>query len=140
MYSTHRVDKWADAYITYLQLHQHLHRQVREILADVQQKWQSANNSTVLPVLVGFHVRRADYVRYAAVRRAYIHCHYHYAIVAYMRISKSLCQPFFIVNLLMCENTYLSLLKVPTPQSSSLSLLFYYLVASVTFNSVTLKF
>ncbi|XP_027223995.2 galactoside alpha-(1,2)-fucosyltransferase 2 isoform X1 [Penaeus vannamei] len=40
---------------------------VREILADVQQKWQSANNSTVLPVLVGFHVRRADYVRYAAI-------------------------------------------------------------------------
>ncbi|XP_047492405.1 galactoside 2-alpha-L-fucosyltransferase Sec1-like isoform X5 [Penaeus chinensis] len=43
-----------------------MQEKVREFLARVQRKWQSANNSTALPVLVGFHVRRGDYVRYAA--------------------------------------------------------------------------
>ncbi|XP_037796617.1 galactoside alpha-(1,2)-fucosyltransferase 2-like [Penaeus monodon] len=42
-----------------------IQRKVRESLANVQQEWQSINNSTVLPVLVGFHVRRTDYAKHA---------------------------------------------------------------------------
>ncbi|ROT66940.1 hypothetical protein C7M84_014994 [Penaeus vannamei] len=38
---------------------------VREILADVQQKWQSQQQHCP-PVLVGFHVRRTDYASHAS--------------------------------------------------------------------------